>query len=136
MTNIEKKRINTLRFSGSSYKEIATLLAMKESTVKSYCSRNHLTDKDIRAQASNKAGCCQQCGAHIEQQAKRKPRRFCSDECRVKWWNEHRQLKRHRETHLVNCDGCGTAFMVYGSQSRKYCTHECYIHARYGGGKV
>lgn len=136
MTNIEKKHIFTLRFWGRSYKEIAELLAIKESTVKSYCSRNHLTDRDIEAQTINKAGFCQQCGEPIEQQAKRKPRRFCSDECRVKWWNGHRQLKRHRETRLISCNGCGTAFMVYGNQSRKYCSHECYIHARYGGGKA
>lgn len=136
MNSMEKKCIYSFRFSGRSYREIAELLAIKENTVKSYCFRNHLTDKDIKAQAVDKLGCCQQCGSSIEQQLKCKPRRFCSDKCRVQWWNDHRQLKRHKNPHLVKCIGCGTDFIVYGSQSRKYCSHECYIHSRYGGGKA
>ena len=136
MTDIEKKHINTLRLSGRSYREIAGLLSIKESTIKSYCSRNHLTDKDITTHTSGKDGCCQQCGAAIEQQAKRKPRQFCSDECRIKWWNAHRQLKRHKNPRTIKCSGCGALFTVYGSQNRKYCSHECYLAARFGGGEA
>ena len=136
MTTIEKKHINILRYSGQTYKQIAEALSIKENTIKSYCSRNHLTDKDIAAHTSGWDGCCRQCGAPIEQEVKRKPRRFCSDECRVKWWNNHRQLKRHKNPRSVKCSGCGATFLIYGSQSRKYCTHDCYLASRYGGDKA
>lgn len=82
------------------------------------------------------AGCCLQCGGPIKQQTKRKPRRFCSDECRVKWWNDHRFLKQHKNMRMVKCAGCGVAFPVYGKQEKKYCSHECYIRSRFGGGKA
>ena len=134
MTTAEKSQISSLRLSGRSYKEIAVLLAMKESTVKSYCFRNHLSDKNIASLTAGSKSHCLQCGTHIEQQEKRKPRRFCSDACRTKWWNAHRQLKHHKSPHTVKCLGCGKTFVLYGSQNRKYCSHECYVAARFKAG--
>ena len=136
MTTAEKSQISSLRLSGRSYKKIAVLLAMKESTVKSYCFRNHLSDKDIASLTAGSKNYCLQCGTHIEQQEKRKPRRFCSDACRTKWWNGHRRLKCHKNPRTVKCLGCEKTFVLYGSQSRKYCSHQCYINARFGGGKA
>ncbi|MEG2841946.1 MAG: RNA polymerase subunit sigma-70 [Ruthenibacterium sp.] len=136
MTGSEKRQIHTLRLQGKTYRDIAAVLALNESTVKSYCSRNHLTDKDIKKQETDQADCCRQCGKPIKQQAKQKPRRFCSDACRVKWWNDHRFLKQHKNTRVVKCNGCGVAFTVYGKQEKKYCSHECYMRFRFGGGEA
>lgn len=136
MTNTEKSQICNFRNTGQSYKTIATVLAINENTVKSYCSRNHLTDKDIAAALADKKGCCQQCGEVIVQEQKQKPRRFCCDACRTKWWNNHRQLKQHKNPHYIKCSGCGVNFVVYGSQSRKYCSHKCYLADRFKGDRI
>ena len=135
MTGSEKRQIHTLRLQGKTYREIAEGLSLKETTIRSYCFRNHLTDKDIKTQTAHSAGCCLQCGTPIKQQAKRKPRRFCSDECRIKWWNSHRLLKQHKNMRIIKCAGCGVSFPIYGKQGKKYCSHECYIRSRFGGGK-
>ena len=136
MTNAEKEQIASLRHAGCSYKEIAMRLAMNESTVKSHCFRNHLSDKDIPLSPELSKGVCPQCGARIEQREKRKPRRFCSDTCRTKWWNNNRHLKHHRNLRTVKCPYCGREFALYGNATKRYCSQSCYLKARYGGDRT
>ena len=31
------------------------------------------------------------------------------------------------------CPSCGSTFYAYGNRNRKYCSHECYVEARFGG---
>ena len=33
------------------------------------------------------------------------------------------------------CPVCKKTFTVYGNANRKYCSHECYIEDRFGGGR-
>ncbi len=33
------------------------------------------------------------------------------------------------------CPRCGSTFRAYRNRNRKYCSHECYIADRFGGGK-
>lgn len=63
-----------------------------------------------------------------------KPRVFCSDECRVKWWHEHPEKIKQRAVYSFTCAGCGGQFTAYGNSRRKYCSHGCYIRARFKGG--
>jgi endogenous inhibitor of DNA gyrase (YacG/DUF329 family) len=39
---------------------------------------------------------------------------------------------RHRNTCRVTCAHCGTDFESYSWAARKYCSHACYILARFG----
>jgi hypothetical protein len=37
--------------------------------------------------------------------------------------------------YSFTCAGCGVEFAAYGNASRKFCSHECYIKSRFGGGQ-
>lgn len=82
MTDIEKQKIKHLRSIGKSYKDISIAMNLKESTVKTYCNRNGLTDKDISLMSSEMKNKCLYCNAKIHQTPKQKPKKFCNDKCR------------------------------------------------------
>ena len=126
MTSAEKTNITKLRLSGASYHEIAANLRLPEGTVKSFCRRNHL-----QKQASAVPGVCKHCGQPLAQIPKQKPKQCCSDACRLKWWNTHRNQISRKSTTKLHCRHCGAEFESYDA-GRKYCSHSCYIAARYG----
>lgn len=111
MTEIEKSTIITMRAKGVGFSAIANELSLPLSTIKSFCRR--YKDK------------CEFCGIEVEQTSGRKHKRFCSDSCRIKWWNLNRTGKEHI------CTGCGEHFTAI--EKRKYCCHKCYIKHRFGG---
>jgi hypothetical protein len=59
-------------------------------------------------------------------------KKFCSDECRVKWWNAHQNQVSRKAVYEFTCAYCGKSFTVYGNNHRKYCSHDCYIKDRFG----
>lgn len=132
MTDIQKQKIKLLRSSGKSYRDIAAEMDLKESTVKTYCNRNGLTNMDISLMRSKQKNKCLYCGAEIHQMPKQKPKKFCSDNCRFAWWNKNRDLKNKKAVYTIKCRGCGKEFTSYGNKTRKYCSHLCYISARFG----
>ncbi len=127
MTESQKRQIHLLRKEGYGYSRIASELGVSQNTVKSYCRRNRLTEDEKKAAINTT---CLQCGAPVEQNEKRKQKKFCSDKCRMAWWNSHRSEVSHTSTFV--CANCQTEFKAYGV--RKYCSHSCYINARFGGG--
>ena len=131
MTDILKQKIKHLRLDGKSYKDIAAAMNLNENTVKTYCRRNGLTDKDITLMFSEKKNKCLYCGAKINQTPKQKPKKFCCDKCRFAWWNKNRELKNKKALYTIKCSGCGKEFTSYGNKKRKYCSHSCYIKARF-----
>lgn len=74
---------------------------------------------------------CQNCGAEIVQRPKVKQRRFCCNECRNQWWNQHLDEVKRKTYYEIICRHCGKVTTVYGDSRRKYCSHECYIAHRY-----
>ncbi|WP_422482033.1 RNA polymerase subunit sigma-70 [Pleomorphochaeta sp. DL1XJH-081] len=132
MTEPQKRQIQEMRQLGWNYKRIATTLCLPEGTVKSYCIRT--TRKGILpAIVPTQESSCKQCGIHIEQVPKRKRKTFCSKACSQKWWNTHLYLvdRSSKALHHFTCPTCGKRYSVYGNADRKYCSHECYINARY-----
>lgn len=135
MTETQKQQIVSLRRHGIGYLKIAQELGISQNTVKSYCRRNNLTrteeisDEPIPAPMSEHH--CLQCGVAVAQNDKRKLKKFCSDQCRMKWWNAHRNLVQHKKAAEAECPNCHTRFMAVGG--RKYCSHSCYIAYRFGG---
>ena len=75
---------------------------------------------------------CDNCGVAIQQNAGRKPQRFCCSECRNQWWNEHPDQVNRKAYYEITCRHCGKIITVYGNKHRKYCSHECYIADRFG----
>jgi len=133
MKNEQKERIATLRHSGWGYKKIARTLDLPLGTVKSYCHRVNIMMTGSTVYDENH---CRQCGKTLIQKSKVKKRKFCSDECRVIWWAAHPCAKNGnaKACHTVVCEYCGKTFNAYGNAPRKYCSHDCYVAARFGGG--
>jgi hypothetical protein len=133
MTNEQKMKIVSLRTQGNSLAEIADKLGLPIGTVKSFCSRNHLVAEaaldveNLRPQPSPEGAKCKKCGAPLGQRPHHRQKLFCSDKCRLSWWHDNRHLAKN--TERKTCLSCGASFTADGS--RKYCSHSCYVKARY-----
>lgn len=115
MTDLQKQKIEELQLAGYGYKKISTLLGLPQNNVKAYCSR-HKPDIPL----------CLNCGKLTPQPPHKRKKKFCSDKCRLSWWNKHPDKLRHRTERTVVCPVCGKEFKVHGSASRKYCSQACY----------
>ena len=124
MTNAEMKRIDVLQREGLGYRRIASMLNLPTNTVKSYCQRH-----PVMAVGSVVAG-CKNCGADLGENAERYKKQFCSDSCRMAWWNQHRYLVRRKAERQVVCAQCGQTFSVYARPNQRFCSRECYHHHR------
>jgi len=131
MTAPQKERIKQMRGKGESYASIAAALNISENTVKSYCRRNNLGAEYIAEQAMIDDN-CDNCGKPLEHKQSSKKKRFCSDSCRLAWWNSHPESMNQRAVYSFVCSHCGAAFTAYGNKGRKYCSHACYVSDRFG----
>ena len=131
MTDQQKKQIMGMRLRGDSHAVIADALGLSRNTVKSFCLRNlHPESLEERA-APTLIGTCAQCGTGFVLCPGHRQRRFCSDQCRITWWNAHRDLLNSKVLLENTCACCGKHFMGYARQQRKFCSHACYIAHRY-----
>lgn len=133
MTDAERRRIIALRNAGDGYKKIARAMNLSENTVKSFCRRNKIGGVAVRASGSKSL--CHYCGRPVVQKPGRKQKKFCSDQCRMGWWNSHLDQVNKKANYKFVCPVCKKPFTVYGNANRKYCSHECYIEDRFGGGR-
>ena len=139
MTEQQKISIHNLREQNFSYVAIARVMGLTLSTVKCYCQRSGLVGNRkgaFKSQSNNLKALptfCRCCSSQIIQKEKVKRRIFCSDECRVTWWNSHLELVKRRNPHTDRCLCCGNEFTWNGSKARKFCSHACYIKYRYEG---
>jgi ribosomal protein L34E len=69
---------------------------------------------------------CNQCGAPLKQIAGKKQKRFCSNKCRMAWWNSHPEKINRIAVRAFTCQTCGQDFESYGKRERKYCSRACY----------
>ena len=134
MTADEKNRILILRKAGRSLTEIADETGISRNTVKSFCRRQGLRDTpDTPITDAAQEKTCRFCGKPMMVYPGRKEKKFCSDACRNKYWNTHIGETRRAAMLEHTCPACGKTFYAYGIRNRKYCSHECYIVARFGG---
>jgi IS30 family transposase len=132
MSGLQKNEIARMRGEGMSYAKIASALGMSPNTVKSHCQRNRLGGALDTGDAV--MAVCQNCGRTMAQRPGRKPKRFCSDACRMAWWKAHPERLSRKAVYALVCAGCGKPFESYGNKGCKYCSHACYVKARFGGG--
>lgn len=141
MTEEQQLQIKKLRANGYGYIKVAQALGVSENTVKSFCRRNNLTGKaaveasKTRIPADDGKHLCMCCGLFVVQNPGRKEKKFCSDKCRMKWWNKNLDKVKRKAVYEYICPYCGKPFTVYGNSHRMYCSHECYVAARFGGGQ-
>lgn len=130
MTKAQTEQIVRLRMQGCGYTVIAKRMELSRDTVRSFCRRNGLAGR-ISGRVVPDSERCRECGKVLEQIKGRKHRVFCSAPCRVKWWHEHPERIVKKAVYSFTCAGCGKTFTSYGNAKRKYCSHACYIHARF-----
>ena len=121
MTDIRKDKIRRMRADGSSYSTIAAFIGISENTVKSFCQRNGLgstVSKPIEITEDNNL--CKNCGKHVVQVPKQKPKKFCSQECRLIWWNANRDKISKKAFYEFKCKYCSVPFKSYGNRQRRY----------------
>lgn len=123
MTKEQKEKIMDLRCKGYGYVKIAQDLHLSANTVKSFCYRNSID-------TMNADNVCQECGVALVQIKGRRAKKFCSDACRIKWWNNHTDMMKANAV----CPHCGKSF--HGRTGRKFCSHACYIAERFGAKDV
>ncbi len=119
MTTEEKARVSELRAQGYAFSRISQITGIPLNTVKSFCYRNPCA-----------AGVtlCRQCGKAVRQTPGARKKIFCSNSCRLIWWNSHpEQVRRTRKTHV--CLQCGQSFETH-IDKQIYCSRACYADAR------
>ena len=86
------------------------------------------------------AGCvqrfCPVCGTQIRQKETGRPRKFCSDACRQKFWKAHPKVEVWASYEQKTCPVCGGLFYAQheNRQERKYCSRACANRGRAGKG--
>ena len=125
MTAEEKAEIVALRSNGATYAGIAEKLNLSINTVKSFYRRYRENTTAVSAH-------CKCCGKPLVQPKTAREKKFCSDMCRMKWWNSHRDEVNKKSLCSYRCICCGKSFQAYGSKRRKYCSRACYIRHRFG----
>ena len=128
MTEFEKHKINELRLNGYGYKKIARELGLSVNTVKSYLTRTK-ADEPVEETVD----ICPNCGNKLIYIPGHKKKKFCSDKCRMSWWNSHLDKVNRLANRIVVCAQCRREFTAYGKRERKYCSRKCYFKARFGG---
>lgn len=73
---------------------------------------------------------CLQCGCIVKSVAGARTKKFCSDKCRMSWWNTHTELMNHRIQNFVVCEHCGAQFISHRNRSRHFCSKSCYAASR------
>ena len=136
MTEEEKNTVRRLREQGYGYKTISNITGIHRETIKSHLKRHPCVSNPspqcktnkIEAPPSAETVPCKQCGEPFT--PKRKGTLFCCDECRHKWWGKNKY--KEGTPHTFKCLNCGKEFQAYVVKERKYCSHDCYIEARFG----
>ena len=141
MTELQAEQIRKMRTQGVGYRAIASVVGLSRDIVRNFC-RAHGMDgyasaltKNIQEQMMlGKA--CLYCGAELIQPSTGRPKKFCSDKCRREWWKAHPEKLHRKDTaiYTMTCARCDKEFTSYGNKNRKYCSHDCYIKARFWEG--
>ena len=146
MTEEEKNTVRSLREQGYGYKTISNITGIHRETIKSHLKRHpceigsapprpsqcqikmKTETKKVEAPQGAEIVPCKQCGEPFI--PKRKGTLFCCDECRHKWWGKNKY--KEGTPHTFKCLNCGKEFQANVVKDRKYCSHDCYIEARFG----
>ena len=121
MTNEQTIMISRLMRDGNGYRKIAAELDLPINSVKSWCRRHPCEEERTER--------CLMCGDEISSKPHKKPRKFCSDECRNKWWSHHPEKRNIKAGYKHVCRFCGREFKN-SRKSADYCGRECFAAAR------
>ena len=107
MTDEQKNRISQFREAGYGYYQIAKELGISENTVKSYCRRNRRTSITAQSSADEPMEkSCQMCGKPFMQYPGCREKKFCSAECRNRFWSIHIGDEKRGKMETYTCPNC------------------------------
>lgn len=139
ITEEQALQIRELRSAGSGYKTIADLTGLSRDQVRYYCLSRGIGGYRVVYQANLKdrirdGNACAYCGGPLMKPRTGRPRKFCSEACRRKYWKLHQEKRKKNPSavYTMECPYCHRTFEVYGRNHRKYCCHEHYVLARFG----
>ena len=121
MTKEELSRVMELRKIGLSYKDISVQTNIPVGTLKSTFSRI----EEKCTETNN----CKFCKKTLINTTGKKEKKYCSDKCRMSWWNSNRE-EGPKVEFLKVCANCQFKFPTR-NKNQKYCSHRCYIIFRY-----
>ena len=144
-----REQVRALRMRGIECPDIARQTGIPEGEVIVYClqlgfpvsgpcSSLRLSPEDeawLRYRRGEPQGRkCPVCGGILHQPARGRKRKFCSAECRGKYWNGKWREKAVLHGREAVCENCGTIFYAINEEKarRRYCSRERYFDARYG----
>lgn len=138
MTEEQGIQIVKLRGQGLGYKQIAGMVNLSRDSVRSYCKTRGLTGYVSAVRMNMKdmmdrGAACGFCGGPMKKAATGRPRRFCCEECRRRYWKGHRaEIKKSESAiYIRECLYCHETFESYGNKNRKFCCHDHYIKYRF-----
>ncbi|MBQ7765910.1 MAG: RNA polymerase subunit sigma-70 [Lachnospiraceae bacterium] len=134
MTEYQRDQIVAMRKEGIGYHSIGVALGLTRDTVRNFCKGHQLAGYGKKIKMHLQEGkTCMYCGKLIQQPETGRKRKFCSEKCRRAWWKGHQECIKRGEgaLYIFKCECCGKDFVAYGNAKRKYCSHECYIKARF-----
>jgi rRNA maturation endonuclease Nob1 len=122
MTSEEKIKTLELRGKGLSYQAIAKTIGVTFEAVRSF----------LRRQKNKSPGeaHCKNCGSKLTFVPGKMKKKFCSDKCRMTWWNSHQDQVNRKAYYQCVCQFCGKVFSSYGNKDRHYCGRSCFALAR------
>ena len=142
MTEEQALQVRELRMNGAGYIVISQITGLPRDTIRSYCKARGIAGYREVYEANLKdrmdeGRACAYCGGPLVRPRTGRPRKFCSEACRRKYWKIHRanEEKNENAIYTMECQYCHQPFEVYGKVRRKYCSHEHYILARFGNDK-
>lgn len=133
MTKEQREQIVDLRKKGYGYRMIGQMLGLSRDAVRYFCKSNGMAGNAENVLISDGANCPCCGGGILQTEGKGRRKKFCSEKCRREWWKKHPGAgnKSESATYHSTCAGCGKEFTAYGNSHRKYCSHACYIQARF-----
>lgn len=115
-------KIKELRQEGYGYKRIAKELSISSSAVRHLCLKIEDEEEFVSS--------CKNCNTRTRSTKGKKKKLFCSDKCRLQWWNSNPSKVNKKAYYTHKCNHCHKEFTAYGNNKRLYCSQECYINSK------
>jgi len=125
MNGFQKDQIMKLRANGESYSSIASKVDISINTIKAFCRRSN--NGEEQNNSSSNVELCRQCYNPLTNIENKKKKTFCSNKCRMSWWNNSQNSKNRKSNRQFTCQACEQTFIGTGKRMRKFCSRVCYF---------
>lgn len=122
-TQEQKILIINLKQEGKGYRKISSETGLNLNTIAKFFQRKTRTNK------AKKILICPICGKAFKPISGPTAKKFCSKECKYKWWNT--DVTKKKSMYTLKCQRCGKPFSSINKKA-KFCSRECFFNERFG----